>query len=138
MKSKTATKFGSLFWVGVGLVAASPLLGLVTYALVALLIGEEHLEATNGSSTSLGLFTLLIPVLLGAVLMALDKIFKPNVKNVAHVVVALGVLLLAIGVHSVNLSITMVDGASIGGSILTFAGMLCFGTGLFLEFFKQK
>lgn len=117
-------KRGKLFWVGLILILSYPISGIISFALVATLIGETALESDSGQMTTLGNLTQLLPVVLGIGLIGVDLVYKTKLKNFSVWVTIAGIVLvtasfLAIMQHPPGTG----GGPNIGAGILLMVGI---------------
>lgn len=116
----------SLRILGALLALSSPLSGIVPFAIISALFGEEKLETASGL-TGAGYFTMAIPALIGLAMIAWS--FKTEVavsfKTWALAAGALGAMSLVSGV--VSLVGSEPGDASIGGGILILTAVALFG-----------
>lgn len=113
---------GKLFWVGLILILSYPISGIVSFALVATLIGETALESGSGQVTTLGNLTQLLPVILGIGLIGVDLVYKPKLKNVSVWVTIAGIVLVTAGFLAI-MQDPGTGGANIGAGFLLMVGI---------------
>ena len=117
-------KLGKLFWVGLILILSYPISGIISFALVAALIGETALESAEGQVTTLGNLTQLLPVILGIGLMGVDLLYKPKVKNLSVWVTIAGIVLVTSGFLAMTQHLPGTGGGrTIGAGILLMVGI---------------
>lgn len=107
---------------GIIMALSAPISGLVLYAVVAILVGEERLE-DDGGLTALGLLPFAVPVVIGGVLVALSYTGRagPSRTMIGLGVGGLAVLCAAVGLLS--LLTAEAGDASIGGGVLILAAV---------------
>lgn len=112
--------------MGALLALSSPISGIVPFAIMAALFGEENLETASGL-TGAGYFAMAIPALIGLAIIAWS--FRAELaisfKTWALALGSLGALSLASGVISIVGSEP--SDASIGGGILILTAVALFG-----------
>ncbi len=103
--------------MGLILILSTPISGFVSYAITAILVGEERLEGANGL-TALGWIAIGIPAILGlaVVLWSRTTVPLPGRKAVAMVMTGTALAIGAIGARSAQVSSEAGD-ASIGGGL---------------------
>jgi len=120
--------------LGLVLALSTPISAIISFALVAIVIGEDRLEGANGDTTVLGYAVMAAPLVVGLAMAAWAHIGLPvpDRQSVALSVGLFGLLCIVIGGWSVGTA----DGdASIGGALLIFFGLACavVGLGLFVS-----
>ena len=116
--------------IGFLVVVSAPVSGFFVWIVVAALIGEQRLETESGQTT-LGLSLFAVPVVIGLLIAAWAQFAPtiprlPQLNSVAKVMIAVGWLAVAGGIAAV---LTASD-ASIGGALLTMAGVVLCGAGV--------
>ena len=110
----------------IGFVTAlsTPISAFVSFALVAIIFGEDRLEGADGL-TALGIFSMLLPALVGTllVLWSWSPLPVPSTKNAAKLLGGLGIVLVGVGVSSTVTSAETAD-PSIGGGLLLAIGFV--------------
>lgn len=123
--------------LGALLVASTPITGILSFAALAIVFGEERFEDAAGL-TALGWLAVLLPALAGALVIA-TSIVKPDAftaqavtsrRKIVALTIALAVVAsLAIGLGAISIRSSATDGdASIGGGLLVLAGMTLAGS----------
>ena len=110
-------------WVGIILACSTLISGLVTSALVAVLIGEQRLEGPTGS-TVLSLAAFLMPLYVGLsiVVWSYRASKFPRAKAVGAMMGVVGVVFIGAAVWSIT-KIAGQGDASIGGGLLMLVGI---------------
>lgn len=112
---------------GVLLVLSTPISGILSYAAIATVIGEEHLEGSDGLS-GLGWVASALPLVAGLGLIAWSFTDRRPAPGRPVAVVALAVVLVGLGL--VSLLTGEAGDPNIGGPLLVFAGLLTAVVGL--------
>ena len=110
----------------IGFVTAlsTPISAFVSFALVAIIFGEDRLEGADGL-TGLGVVSMLLPVLAGALLIlwSWSPLPVPSTKNAAKLLGGLGIVVVGVGIYSTVTSAETRD-PSIGGGLLVLIGFV--------------
>lgn len=116
---------------GVALLVGGPLLGLVSYALVAMIVGESLLE-DEGGLTALGVAAMAIPGLVGLALLLFGRrvatVVTPGGRAVSAFVAGVGALCLVVGLIGSVAGNARGD-ANIGAALLVPAGAVLLAVG---------
>lgn len=106
---------------GILLACSTPITGFLSYAILAILLGESRLEGSDGL-TGAGVAALIGPAILGAllVLWSFLTIKSPNRQTIALAAAATGATLLGVGLWS---TLSASNDASIGGGLLVMAAL---------------
>jgi hypothetical protein len=111
--------------VGLVVVALSPIGYIVLFALVASIIGEDHLEGPN-SSVALRTSLFVVPIFVGAALIALDWFgVTIGARRLPLAGLVVGPLLIVVGVTSVRND--EIGDANIGAGVLILVGIALTG-----------
>lgn len=121
------SRFGQLSAIGLAVIVTAPLGMILCHAVVSVAFGEERVEV-DGQATTLGKLLILVPLLVGAALIAID-IWPGDVagslgggSTVAILALVVGILFIAIGIYSL---FGGTDGdANIGAGILVLVGLV--------------
>jgi hypothetical protein len=117
-------KVGKLFWAGLILILSYPISGIVSFALVATLIGETALESDTGQMTTLGNLSQLVPVILGIGLIGVDLIYRPKIKSLSVWVTIAGIILVVASLLAIMQQPPGTGGGpNIGAGILLMVGI---------------
>ena len=108
---------------GVVIALSTPISGIVSYAVVATVVGEDRLEGPDGL-TPLGWTVGAIPLLVGMALVAWSFTGRsaPDGRTVAIGLLGLGLTLTGLG--AVGLATGAVGDANIGGGLLVIVGLM--------------
>lgn len=103
---------------GFVLACSTPITGLIAYAFVAIVVGEQHLETSEGTTTA-GWLTMSLPILAGACLVAWSfaNPKAPRARTIAVLCAAASAVALGLGLFSIA-SASAASDASIGGALL--------------------
>jgi hypothetical protein len=105
---------------GIALACSTPISGLLSYALVAIVLGESRLEGDDGLTIA-GMVVLGLPLILGAAL----AVWNPPVPSrqvLGIVAAAVAGAFVGVGLWSSSRSAALGD-ASIGGGLLVLAAV---------------
>ena len=118
--------------VAVLLILSTPISGIVTFALVAILFGEDRLETGSGLTSS-GAVAYAIPAILGLglLLWSISTVPFPRPRVIAGTLCVLALIFVAIGLRSSQQSAELGD-PSIGGPLLVFFALPMLATALVL------
>jgi len=114
--------------IGAAFIVGTPILGIFTFAMTAVAIGEDRLEGADGT-TALGNASIAVPAAIGVALIiwSFTNAPTPNLQAVLAGAAGLGAALVALGVWSIARS-TAGD-ANIGGALLALVGAGLLGAG---------
>lgn len=107
---------------GVVLACSTPISGFLSYAVAAILFGEDRLERSDGLTTAGGA-AFIAPLLLGVVLVLWSFLSArtPDRRMMAVLTAVVGAVLFGVGLWSM---LSAVGDASIGGGLLVLASLL--------------
>ncbi len=106
------------------LVLSTPVTGFVSYAALAIALGEDRLETADGL-TVLGWLAILVPAVAGAAMIAVGFVRPVALTRRALMITTATVASGAVGLGAWSVRSSAADGdASIGGSLLVMVGLV--------------
>ena len=114
------------------LIVSTPISGIITFAVAAILFGEERLE-DSGGLTPTGLVVIAIPAIVGlaVLLWSVSTAPFPSRKVIAGALGVAAAILVGIGLASIRTSAEASD-VSVGGALLVLFAVPIFAAALVL------